>query len=239
MLQVQALTGGYGRIQVLAGVSLEVHEGEIVSLMGSNGSGKSTVCRVLSGLLPAWSGTVELQGSDITNDAPHRIARHGLLHVPEGHQDFDAMSVEENLLVGGATLRDKRQVRTRLESVYEMFPRLSERREQRAGLLSGGERRMLAMGRGMMPSPRLLVLDEPSQGLAPAFVDEVADLIGAVRANGASVLLVEQNLRLAKAVSDRTYILDHGTCTPLGPEQAIESALESVYLGRAESTEHA
>src|SRR3954470_21960507 len=209
MLEVTDLRGGYGKVEVLRGLSLEIHAGEIVALLGSNGAGKSTLNNTICGLFPAFSGRVSFEGRDITRVRPADIVAAGLIQVPEGRRVFPNLSVLENLELG-AYRRGKKNKAENLKRVYRLFPRMEERLPQKAGTLSGGEQQMLAIGRGLMPEPKLLILDEPSLGLSPLLVEELFALIKTINAEGIALLLVEQNVVQSLEVAERAYILDNG-----------------------------
>lgn len=231
-LEVQALETGYGKAQVLFGVDLEVEAGELVALLGANGAGKTTLLRALSGLLRPWKGSVLLGGKDLRGLSPARRARLGLGHVPEGRQLFPLMTVEENLRLGAAFLAPGRE-KEGYERVYALFPRLAERRRQLAGTLSGGEQQMLAIGRALMQNPRILLMDEPSMGLAPVLVDFIFEIIQKLNREGRTILLVEQNARLALQIAHRGYVLATGEITLSGPakELAENPEVQKAYLG--------
>jgi branched-chain amino acid transport system ATP-binding protein len=232
LLAIQALRSGYGRVEVLRGVDLAVHHGETVALLGSNGAGKSTLNNTACGIVAAWSGTVRFDGTDLTRAHYRDIVRAGLIQVPEGRRVFPNLTVRENLELGAfARARERRAAN--LERVFDTFPRLAERRGQRAGTMSGGEQQMLAIGRGMMAEPRLLILDEPSLGLAPRVVDEVFALIARLREEGLAVLLVEQNVGQSLDVADRAYVLENGSVRFAGTpaELLATSELRVAYLG--------
>ena len=232
MLKVQDLNVYYGQIHAVKGVSFEVNEGEIVTLIGANGAGKSTTLKTISGLMRAKSGLVEFMGKPLNGVAPHKIVERGLAHVPEGRRIFTSMMVEENLDMGAFTApaadleKDK-------EMVFKLFPRLEERRRQIAGTLSGGEQQMLAMGRALMSHPKLLMLDEPSMGLAPILVEQVFEIIQALHKAGTTVLLVEQNAEMALSIADRAYVLETGkiTLSGTGKELAASEQVQHAYLG--------
>jgi branched-chain amino acid transport system ATP-binding protein len=236
LLEVKNLLVRYGPVQALHGVSLEVYPGEIVALIGSNGAGKSTTLRAISGMIPVESGSVVLGGEDITNLSSHHIVRRGLAHIPEGRQIFGDQSVFDNLLLGGFSL-DSRVSRDMAEREIRRFPVLYERRRQRAGTLSGGEQQMLAISRGLMSRPRLLLMDEPSMGLAPLLVRQVAQTILDLNAEGVTVLLVEQLASMALAVADRAYVLQNGVVRLSGSSSDLAQNPEVVrlYLGGAAS----
>ena len=231
-LEVQALETGYGKAQVLFGVDLEVEAGALVALLGANGAGKTTLLRALSGLLRPWKGSVLLGGKDLRGLSPARRARLGLGHVPEGRQLFPLMTVEENLRLGAAFLAPGRE-KEGYERVYALFPRLAERRRQLAGTLSGGEQQMLAIGRALMQNPRILLMDEPSMGLAPVLVDFIFEIVQKLNQEGRTILLVEQNARLALQVAHRGYVLATGEIILYGParELAENPEVQKAYLG--------
>jgi len=234
LLAVADLHAYYGQIAALRGVSLHVDEGEIVALLGSNGAGKTTMLRSISGLQRQRSGRVSLSGADITRAPAHVIVAKGLAHVPEGRRIFAALTVEENLNLGGyLSRREHAVVAERKRQVFDLFPRLAERRRQLGGLLSGGEQQMLAVGRALMNEPRLLALDEPSLGLSPVLVKAVGEVIGRIRAGGTAILMVEQNARQALALADRAYVLETGRIVLEGPaaELARDPRVQHAYLG--------
>ncbi|RIH85086.1 High-affinity branched-chain amino acid transport ATP-binding protein LivF [Meiothermus luteus] len=230
-LQVANLTAGYGKAQVLFGLSLEVARGELVALLGANGAGKTTALRAISGLVRLWGGQVWLGGESLLGLSAAQRARRGLGHVPEGRQLFPLMSVEENLLLGAAFLAWEQRHST-LERVYALFPRLAERRGQSAGTLSGGEQQMLAIGRALMGQPKILMVDEPSLGLSPRLAEEVLTTLAQVRKQGVGVLLVEQNVALSLEVADRGYVVEHGRVVLEGSarELAHNEAVRRAYL---------
>ena len=232
LLSVNDLHVYYGAIHAVKGVSLEVNEGEIVTLIGENGAGKSTVLNTISGLLRAKTGTIEFMGTPINNMAPNKIVQLGLAQCPEGRRVFAHMTVEENLEMGAYT-RPNSSIEGNLEHVYELFPRLKERSKQISGTLSGGEQQMLAMGRAMMSEPKLLMLDEPSMGLAPILVEQIFDIIRELHKAGATILLVEQNAQMALQVANRAYVLETGKITLSGSgKELLESdSIKKAYLG--------
>lgn len=232
MLKVNDINVYYGSIHAIKGISFEVNEGEIVTLIGANGAGKSTVLKTVSGLLHSKTGSVEFLGKSISGVAPHKIVKSGLAHVPEGRRIFLQMTVEENLDMGAFTQGGK-TVDEDMAKVYDQFPRLKERRKQVAGTLSGGEQQMLAMGRALMSRPKLLMLDEPSMGLAPILVDQIFDIIKLLHKEGTTILLVEQNAQMALSVADRAYVLETGKITLSGTgEELIRSdEIRRAYLG--------
>ncbi|MCI5704513.1 MAG: ABC transporter ATP-binding protein [Pseudoflavonifractor sp.] len=232
MLSVSDINVYYGAIHAIKGVSFEVNEGEVVTLIGANGAGKSTTLKTISGLLHPKTGGVEFQEKSLLGVKPHKIVEMGLAHVPEGRRVFLQMSVEENLELGAYT-RPGSEVDPGLEKVYAQFPRLKERRKQTAGTLSGGEQQMLAMGRALMSSPRLLMLDEPSMGLAPILVDQIFDIIQSLHKAGTTILLVEQNAQMALSVADRGYVLETGkiVTSGTGAELLNDESVKKAYLG--------
>lgn len=231
MLKVENIHVYYGSIHAIKGISFEVGEGETVALIGANGAGKSTTLKTISGLLHPKSGSITLNGSDITRSAAHTLVQHGLAHVPEGRRIFLQMTVQENLEMGAYT--NKQNIEETMESVFQRFPRLRERRKQIAGTLSGGEQQMLAMGRGLMIHPRLLMLDEPSMGLAPILVEQIFDIIRELRESGTTILLVEQNAGMALDLADRAYVLETGkiTLSGTGAELSQSDEVKRAYLG--------
>ena len=233
LLSVSQLSVAYGGIQAVRNLSLEVEPGEMVCLIGANGAGKTTTLKALSGLIVPRSGAVQLDGQPLAGLPAHAIARRGMALVPEGRGVFPRMSVAENLMMGAYTRSDRVAIAGDLDRVYGLLPRLTERRAQMAGLLSGGEQQMLALGRAMMARPRLLLLDEPSMGLAPLMVQAVFDIIRQIAASGVAVLLVEQNAHLALKTCARGYVLETGEITLSGPatELAANPAVRHAYLG--------
>ena len=232
MLEVSDINVYYGAIHAIKGVSFEVNEGEIVTLIGANGAGKSTILNTVSGLLHSRTGGMSFQDIRLGRIPPHKILPLGLALVPEGRQIFQQMTVEENLEMG-AYSRPKGEVSDSLEDIFNRFPRLKERRKQVAGTLSGGEQQMVAMGRAMMSKPKLLMLDEPSMGLAPILVDQIFDIIRELHANGTTILLVEQNAQMALSVADRGYVLETGNIVATGTGQELleDEAVKKAYLG--------
>ena len=233
LLEVKDLSVYYGVICALKGISFEVGEGEIVSLIGANGAGKTTTMQSVVGLIPKRSGSVIFDGKDITKTPCHKIVRMGMTQVPEGRRIFQELSVYENLLMGAFSQKDKSTFKQDIEEIYQRFPRLAERRNQIAGTLSGGEQQMLAMGRALMSHPKLLMLDEPSMGLSPLLVDQVFEIIKDINKSGTTVLLVEQNAGKALAISDRTYVLETGqiVLSGTGAELASSEEVRKAYLG--------
>lgn len=232
MLKVNDINVYYGSIHAIKGVSFEVKKGEIVTLIGANGAGKSTILKTVSGLLRSKTGSINFLDKNISTVAPHKIVERGLAHVPEGRRIFLQMSVEENLEMGAYT-RGGKGVSEDLAKVYEQFPRLKERRKQTAGTLSGGEQQMLAMGRALMSRPQLLMLDEPSMGLAPILVEQIFEIIKSLHKDGTTILLVEQNAQMALSVADRAYVLETGkiTLSGTGEELAQSDEIRKAYLG--------
>lgn len=222
---------GYGEAQILFGVSIEVHEDEIATLVGPNGAGKSTLMKALFGLLDCWEGSVEFKGEEITDLDPHLVTRRGICYVPQLDNIFPSLTVRENLEMGAYILDDVPQ--DALDNVYERFPILEERKNQVAGSMSGGQRQMLAMGRGLMVDPDLMLIDEPSAGLAPHLVDEVFEKVEAIKESGTSVLMVEQNAKRALRISDRGYVLDAGENRFEGPGESLleDEEVRELYLG--------
>ncbi len=232
ILKVDNINVYYGAIHAIKGISFEVNEGEIVTLIGANGAGKSTTLQTVSGLLHSKTGSIEFNGESLAKIAPHIIVRKGLAQVPEGRRIFQQMSVEENLEMGAYT-RDKSELEGDLENVYKQFPRLLERRRQIAGTLSGGEQQMLAIGRALMSHPKLLMLDEPSMGLAPILVEQIFDIIRQLNEAGTTILLVEQNAQMALSVAHRAYVMETGkiTLSGTGKELAESDQVRKAYLG--------
>lgn len=232
LLELENVHTYYGQIHALKGISLQVNQGEVVALIGSNGAGKSTTLRTISGIARPRSGSVKLNGQVLNKVAPHDITRMGIGHVPEGRRIFPLLSVRENLEVGAFTVPQK-EVAGRIEAAFDLFPRLKERLNQMGGTLSGGEQQMLAMARGLTLEPRILLLDEPSMGLAPVLVDSIFDIIESLHAKGTTILLVEQNARMALRVADRGYILQTGeiVMTDNAKTLAESEIVRKVYLG--------
>ncbi len=232
MLKVEHIDVYYGSIHAVKDVSFEVRQGEIVTLIGANGAGKSTVLNTISGLLHARAGVITFENNPLGRMAPHDIVRAGLAQVPEGRRVFQNLTVQENLEMGAYTQKNNR-IPERLEQVFDQFPRLKERRRQVAGTLSGGEQQMLAMGRALMSRPKLLMLDEPSMGLAPILVEQIFEIIRTMHKDGTTILLVEQNAQMALSVADRAYVLETGSITlsGSGDELARDDRVRSAYLG--------
>jgi branched-chain amino acid transport system ATP-binding protein len=233
LLQVESLKSGYGEVQVLWGISLEVQPGKLTTIVGANGAGKSTTLRAIMGSVRVWGGRVLLGGKDVTKLSSHAKANRGLVLVPEGRQLFPDMSVEENLEMGAYARRARKRRKENLDRVYEMFPRLKERRKQKSSTLSGGEQQMLAMGRGLMQEPEVLMIDELSLGLAPVLAQQLFLTLKKLRTRGLTIVLVEQNVHLALALSDYTYVLSEGRVNIEGESQEVANLDEvrRAYLG--------
>jgi branched-chain amino acid transport system ATP-binding protein len=233
LLRVEQIHTFYGAIEALKGISIEVHAGEIVTLIGSNGAGKTTTLRSISGIVPPKSGTVAFDGKEIQGVAGHHVAGMGIAHVPEGRRIFSRMTVLENLEMGAFTRNDAKRIREDVERVYTLFPRLREREKQKGGTMSGGEQQMLAIGRALMAHPKLLLLDEPSLGLAPVIVDKIYEIIREINAQGTTILLVEQNANYALDVSSRGYVLETGTIALTDTSAALrdDERVRAAYLG--------
>jgi len=233
LLEIGGLHAGYGEIEVLHGIELQVRDGEFVCIIGANTAGKSTILRTISRLVPHVTGTLRFAGSDLARLASHQIPTLGIAHVPEGRHVFADMTVEENLLLGAFTLRREPDLPARMDGVFELFPRLRERRSQLAGTLSGGEQQMVAVGRALMLKPKLLLLDEPSHGLAPKVVEEMHDAFKTIHARGTAILLVEQNVGLALDVASRGYVLESGRIALQGSSAELNQnpAVRAAYLG--------
>jgi branched-chain amino acid transport system ATP-binding protein len=233
LLEVKDLNVYYGAIHALQGISFDLEEGEIVTLIGANGAGKSTTLKTISGLLRARTGTVRLRGEDLTSMPAQNIVKRGMIHVPEGRKIFAPLTVQENLEMGAYTRNDKAEIQRNMERAFKSFPRLKERMNQLGGTLSGGEQQMLAIGRGLMAQPKLLLLDEPSMGLAPILVEEIFSIIKEINAQGVSILLVEQNALMALSVAHRGYVLETGTIMLSGTGQELleNPRVQSAYLG--------
>jgi branched-chain amino acid transport system ATP-binding protein len=233
ILKVDDVHTYYGTIQALKGISIEVHEGEIVTLIGANGAGKSTTLRSINGLNHPREGTITFQGSNITDTPPHEIVRMGISQSPEGRHVFSRMSVLENLEMGAYQRENRSEISQDLDRVYTLFPRLQERRTQKAGTLSGGEQQMLAMGRALMARPKLLLLDEPSMGLAPIFVEKIFEIIREINDQGTPILLVEQNALMALDIANRGYVLETGHIALADDAKALRDneQVRKTYLG--------
>jgi branched-chain amino acid transport system ATP-binding protein len=233
LLEVDHIDTYYGRVHALHGISLHIDEGEIVTLIGSNGAGKTTTLRTISGLTPASKGQVRMRGKDITHLPPDEVVRLGIGHVPEGRRIFGRLTVRDNLFLGAYTRKDRDGIRRDEEHVFKLFPRVKERLDQIGGTLSGGEQQMLAIARGLMSRPRVLLLDEPSLGLAPILVDQIFDIIRDINREGTTILLIEQNASKALAVANRGYVLETGAIVKEGPTtMLLESPdVQKAYLG--------
>ncbi|MBR3226945.1 MAG: ABC transporter ATP-binding protein [Erysipelotrichaceae bacterium] len=233
MLKISDLHVYYGPIHALKGISFEVNDGEIVTLIGSNGAGKSTTLNTITGLIKPKSGSILLDGEEIANMPPHHIVQKGVSLSPEGREVFPALTVEENLQLGAFTRSDKAEIEKNFERVYELFPRLKERINQTAGTLSGGEQQMLAIGRSLMSSPRILLLDEPSMGLAPNLVQMIFELIENINKQGTTILLIEQNANMALSIADRAYVLETGNIALSGNSRELmkDDRIRKAYLG--------
>lgn len=233
LLRVEKVDVAYGAIQVVWTLDLQVHRGQVVSLIGPNGAGKTTLLKAIAGLLPVQKGEIMFDGEDVSPEPAHERVRHHLSLVPEGRQLWSRMTVEENLLMGAFPTQLRSKAHTNLERIYELFPRLKERRKQLAGTLSGGEQQMCAIGRGLMAEPVLLMLDEPSQGLAPILVDQVFQLIQRIASEGVTILLAAQNANYALKISHRTYVMESGRITLEGPSEELRSSdhVRRAYLG--------
>ena len=233
MLSVKDLHVHYGVIEAIKGIDFEVNKGEVIALIGANGAGKTTTLHAVSGLIQASKGTVTFEDKDITNVPGHKIVSMGMAHVPEGRRVFQELSVVQNLKMGAYTRKDKKEIEETLEMVYTRFPRLKERKNQLAGTLSGGEQQMLAMGRALMSHPSIILMDEPSMGLSPIFVNEIFDIIKEVSASGTTVLLVEQNAKKALSIADRAYVLETGKIVLEGNAKDLlnDDSIKKAYLG--------
>lgn len=233
MLKVEDLKVSYGMIQAIKGVSFEVNQGEVIALIGSNGAGKTTILHTITGLLSAQSGSIIFEGKDLQKTPAHKIVELGMAHIPEGRRIFSGLTVYENLKMGAYTRNNKAEIEETLEMVYKRFPRLAERKKQLAGTLSGGEQQMLAMGRALMSKPKIILMDEPSMGLSPIFVNEIFDIIQEISAGGTTVLLVEQNAKKALSISDRAYVLETGNIVLSGKaaDMLNDEAVKKAYLG--------
>ena len=233
MLKVTDLQVYYGVIQALKGISFEVNEGEVIALIGANGAGKTTILHTVTGLINQKAGKIEFEGKDISHTPAYKIVAEGMAHVPEGRRVFAELSVYDNLMMGAYTRKDKKEIAETLAMVYKRFPRLEERKKQMAGTLSVGEQHMLAMGRALMSKPKIILMDEPSMGLSPIFVNEIFDIIKAVSASGTTVLLVEQNAKKALSIADRAYVLETGKIILEGDAKVLmnDERVKKAYLG--------
>ncbi|MCI6553983.1 MAG: ABC transporter ATP-binding protein [Lachnospiraceae bacterium] len=235
MLEIRDLEVYYGMIHAIKGISFEVREGEVIALIGANGAGKTTTLHTITGLLQAKAGSILFEGQDISRMPGYKIVSRGMAHVPEGRRVFAQLSVLQNLRMGAYTRKDKKEIEDTLRLVYQRFPRLEERQNQMAGTLSGGEQQMLAMGRALMSHPRIILMDEPSMGLSPIFVNEIFDIIKEVSAGGTTVLLVEQNAKKALSIADRAYVLETGKIVLEGKAEDLlnDDSIKKAYLGEA------
>ena len=233
MLEIKDLEVYYGMIQAIKGISFEVNEGEVIALIGANGAGKTTILHTISGLIAPKKGSITFEGQEITKIPAHKIVENGLAQVPEGRRVFPSLSVLQNLKLGAYTRKDKKEIDDTLKMIYERFPRLEERKNQPAGTLSGGEQQMLAMGRALMSKPRIILMDEPSMGLSPIFVNEIFDIIREVSESGTTVLLVEQNAKKALSIADRGYVLETGNIVLEGDAKMLldNDQVKKAYLG--------
>ena len=233
MLEVKDLQVYYGMIQAIKGISFEVNQGEVIALIGANGAGKTTILHTVTGLIAPKAGSIVFEDQDITKIPAHKIVSMGMAHVPEGRRVFAQLSVYDNLKMGAYTRKDKNEIEESLEMVYKRFPRLEERKNQMAGTLSGGEQQMLAMGRALMSKPKIILMDEPSMGLSPIFVNEIFDIIQEVSASGTTVLLVEQNAKKALSIADRAYVLETGNIALEGDAKVLmnDDSIKKAYLG--------
>ena len=233
MLEVKDLSVYYGVIQALKGISFKVNEGEVIALIGANGAGKTTILHAVSGLLSPKAGSINFEGNDLTKTPAHEIVSMGMSHVPEGRRVFSQLTVFENLKLGAFTRKDSAEIEETLQSVYQRFPRLEERKKQYAGTLSGGEQQMLAMGRALMSRPKIILMDEPSMGLSPIMVTQIFDIIKSISASGTTVLLVEQNARKALSIADRGYVLETGRIVLEGRAGVLldDDTIKKAYLG--------
>ena len=233
MLEVKDLEVYYGVIQAIKGISFHVEEGEVIALIGANGAGKTTTSQTITGMLNAQAGSIQFEGTELTKIPGHKIVSMGMAHVPEGRRVFAQLSVLENLKLGAYTRKDKTEIEESLKRVYKSFPRLEERKNQLAGTLSGGEQQMLAMGRALMSKPRIVLMDEPSMGLSPIFVEEIFNIIKEISAEGTTVLLVEQNAKKALSIADRAYVLETGKIVLEGDAKDLlnDESIKKAYLG--------
>ncbi len=233
MLTVKDLNVYYGVIHAIKDVSFEVEQGEVIALLGANGAGKTTILHTITGLLTPKSGSIEFEGTDLVKTPAHKIVSLGMAHVPEGRRVFSQLSVYENLKLGAYTRKDKNEIEESLRTVYKRFPRLEERKNQIAGTLSGGEQQMLAMGRALMSQPRIILMDEPSMGLSPIYVEEIFNIIQEISKAGTTVLLVEQNAKKALAIADRAYVLETGNIVLSGDARTLmnDDSIKKAYLG--------
>ena len=233
MLKVENLEVYYGMIKAIKGVSFEVNEGEVIALIGANGAGKTTILHTITGLIGAKAGNIEFQGKNLLKTPAHKIVSMGMAHVPEGRRIFQELTVLENLKLGAYTRSSKSEIDETLRMIYGKFPRLEERKEQIAGTLSGGEQQMLAMGRALMSHPKIILMDEPSMGLSPLYVNEIFKIIEEISSSGTTVLLVEQNAKKALSIADRAYVLETGNIVLEGKAKDIinDDSIKKAYLG--------
>ncbi|MDD3413418.1 MAG: ABC transporter ATP-binding protein [Lachnospiraceae bacterium] len=233
MLEIKDLQVYYGMIQAIKGISFEVNQGEVIALIGANGAGKTTTLHTITGLLPAKTGTITFEGTDITKVPGHKIVSMGMAHVPEGRRVFANLTVYENLKLGAYTRKNKDEIEESIQNVYKRFKRLEERKNQVAGTLSGGEQQMLAMGRALMSKPKIILMDEPSMGLSPLYVNEIFDIIKEISSSGTTVLLIEQNAKKALSIADRAYVLETGKIVLSGEANQLmnDESIKKAYLG--------
>ena len=233
MLKVTDLQVYYGMIQAIKGVSFEVNQGEVIALIGANGAGKTTILHTITGLIGAKAGNIEFEGANLLKTPAHKIVSMGMAHVPEGRRIFQELTVLENLKLGAYTRSDKKEMEETIKMIYQKFPRLEERKEQIAGTLSGGEQQMLAMGRALMSHPKIILMDEPSMGLSPLYVNEIFKIIEEISAAGTTVLLVEQNAKKALSIADRAYVLETGKIVLEGKASELinNDSIKKAYLG--------
>ena len=233
MLKIQGLKKKFGNFEALSGLDMKVEEGALYGFVGPNGAGKTTTLQTITGMLNAQAGSIQFEGTELTKIPGHKIVSMGMAHVPEGRRVFAELSVYENLKLGAYTRKDKQEIAESLERVYKSFPRLKERKNQLAGTLSGGEQQMLAMGRALMSKPRIILMDEPSMGLSPIFVEEIFNIIKEISASGTTVLLVEQNAKKALSIADRAYVLETGKIVLSGDAKELmnNESIKKAYLG--------
>lgn len=233
MLEINDIEVYYGIIKAIKGISFQVNEGEVIALIGANGAGKTTILNTITGLVTPKTGTVRFEGTDITKVPAHKIVSMGMAHVPEGRRVFSELTVLQNLMLGAYTRKDKAEINETLQLIYKRFPRLEERKNQISGTLSGGEQQMLAMGRALMSRPKIILMDEPSMGLSPIFVNEIFDIIKQVSSSGTTVLLVEQNAKKALSIADRAYVLETGKIVLEGNANELlnNDSIKKAYLG--------
>ena len=232
-MKITNLSSSYGNIKALKNIDIEINKGEIVSLLGANGAGKTTILHTVTGLINQKAGKIEFEGKDISHTPAYKIVAEGMAHVPEGRRVFAELSVYDNLMMGAYTRKDKKEIAETLAMVYKRFPRLEERKKQMAGTLSGGEQQMLAMGRALMSKPSIILMDEPSMGLSPILVNEIFDIIESISKSGTTVLLVEQNAKKALSIADRAYVLETGKIVTSGKASELleDDSIKKAYLG--------